>query len=95
VTGALPEAMNLAALADPEAVTAVYMGRRTFAALAARLIAAGLPPDTPALMAEEVSKPGQRFVSATVADLAEALREAPSRAVVMILYGALAEPRLP
>ena len=45
-------------------------------------------------MAENVSKDGQRMVSSTVADLGEALREAPSRAVVMILYGALGTPVL-
>ncbi len=94
VTGALPEEMNMAALADPEAVTCLYMGRRTFSKLAERLIAAGMPPETPALMAENVSKEGQRMVSSTVADLGEALREAPSRAVVMILYGALGTPVL-
>ncbi|MFX9343930.1 SAM-dependent methyltransferase, partial [Acinetobacter baumannii] len=49
VTGGLPTDLNWAALADPEATTVVYMGRRTFPALAAKLIAQGLAPDTPAL----------------------------------------------
>ena len=55
VTGQLPENLNMAALADPEATTVVYMGRRTFAAMAKLLIAHGLPADTPALLAEAVS----------------------------------------
>lgn len=93
VTGALPEALNLAALADPGAVTALYMGRRTFADLAARLIAAGLPPETPALIAEAISTPGQRIARMSVAALAEALADAPpTGAPAMILYGPLAEP---
>ena len=35
VTGALPEDLNMAALADPQATTVVFMGKRTFAELAA------------------------------------------------------------
>ncbi len=60
VTGGLPESTNMAALADPQATTVVYMGRRTFAGLAAQLIAHGLPADTPALLAEAVSTPDQQ-----------------------------------
>ncbi|MGB7269180.1 MAG: uroporphyrinogen-III C-methyltransferase, partial [Albidovulum sp.] len=47
VTGALPEDMNWAALADPQATTVIFMGKRTFAELSRRLQQAGLPPDTP------------------------------------------------
>src|SRR6056297_3355619 len=54
-TGALPEGLDLKALADPGATTVVYMGKRTFAALVQRLVAAGLPAGTPALYAESVS----------------------------------------
>lgn len=52
VSGELPSNLNWAALADPEATTVVYMGRRTFPTLAAKLIAHGLAPNTPALFAE-------------------------------------------
>jgi len=89
VTGALPEDLNLAALADAEATTAVYMGRRTFAELARRLIAAGLPPETPAMVAESVSKPDQAILRGTLAGLAQALAQAPGGAPALILYGAL------
>ncbi|SIS59354.1 uroporphyrinogen-III C-methyltransferase [Phaeovulum vinaykumarii] len=93
VTGALPEELNLAALADPQATTVVYMARRTFAELAARVIAAGLPPDTPALMAEGVSTPEQRLTRAPLADLAAQLRDTPAgpAAPAIVLYGALAD----
>lgn len=91
VAGRLPGDLDLAALADPRAVTAVFMGRRTFPELAARLIAAGLPPDTPALMVEDASLPGERRTRATVAALAEALAAtAPAPAPALILYGPLA-----
>ena len=92
VTGALPEGLNWAALADPAAVTAVFMARATFPALAAQLIASGLPPDTPALLAQGVSTPAQFLHRDTVAGLAVRLQgAAPDPAPTLILYGALAE----
>lgn len=92
VTGKLPEDLNLAALADAEATTVVYMGRRTFAELADMLIGAGLPGDTPAMMAEGVTTEGETLARSTVAELVERLRsEEPSRAPTLIFYGALAD----
>lgn len=92
VTGRLPEDLNLAALADADATTVVYMGRRTFADLAVMLIEAGLPGDTPALVAEGVTTEAEALARSTVAELVERLRaEAPSRAPTLILYGALAD----
>ncbi|WP_323041596.1 uroporphyrinogen-III C-methyltransferase [Gemmobacter sp.] len=91
VTGALPQGLNWAALADPAAVTAVFMARGTFPDLAARLIAHGLPADTPALLAQGVSTPQQAFWRGTVATLAVRLAGArPDPAPTLILYGALA-----
>ncbi|RZM24012.1 MAG: uroporphyrinogen-III C-methyltransferase, partial [Sphingomonas sp.] len=45
VTGDLPEQRNMAALADPDATTVVFMPKRTFPALATSLIEHGLSPD--------------------------------------------------
>jgi uroporphyrin-III C-methyltransferase len=92
ITGALPEGLNMAALADGAATTVVFMPRGTFPALARLLIGAGLPPDTPALLAEGVSTPDQRLTRATVAGLAAALEgQAPGGAPALILYGPLIE----
>ncbi len=92
LTGGLPEGLNWSALADPGCTTVVYMGRRTFPALAARLIAEGLPPDTPALLAEAVSTPGEVLARYTVASLAEHLAVADKSGVTLILYGPLSMP---
>ncbi|TMV87521.1 uroporphyrinogen-III C-methyltransferase [Thioclava sp. BHET1] len=93
VTGALPEGLNMAALADPAVVTAVYMGRRTFAEFAERLIAFGLSPETPALLAEGVSTPGQSLQFSDIATLRDRLRAAPPGLdPALILYGPLGEP---
>jgi len=93
VTGALPDSINMAALADPQATTVVYMGKRTFADLAARLIAAGLPAQTPALLAEAVSTPDQQISRHSLASLAAHLQDAQSPAPALIFYGPLAEFR--
>lgn len=89
-SGNLPPGLNLPALADPGATTVIYMGKRTFPALAAALVAHGLPPDTPALLAEAVSTPEQVLHRSTVADLARTLAEERSPLPGLILVGNLA-----
>ncbi|MGY4569376.1 uroporphyrinogen-III C-methyltransferase [Bradyrhizobium sp. USDA 3256] len=94
VTGELPADLNWAALADPEATTVVYMGRRTFPALAARLIAHGLAPDTPALLAESLGHADERLLRTTITALADRLMQAgAATAAAVILFGALAPER--
>ncbi|MGR7994484.1 uroporphyrinogen-III C-methyltransferase [Xanthobacter sp. ZOL 2024] len=89
--GRLPSDLDLPALADPKACTVVFMGQRTFPALAAALLAHGLPPDTPALLAEAVGTPEQALARLTVATLAERLATAVSAKPALIIYGPLAE----
>lgn len=91
ITGQLPTTLNWAALADPDATTVVYMGKRTFPALVAKLIEHGMAPDTPALLAESLGHPEERLVRTTIAELAVLLAEiatAPTAAV--IVFGPLA-----
>jgi len=77
------------ALADPHAVTVVYMGKRTFPELAARLIAVGMPADTPALLAESVGHADQRLLRTTIGRLGEQLAHESVTATAVILFGAL------
>ena len=90
VNGELPADLNWSALADPHAVTVVYMGKRTFPELAARLIAAGMPADTPALLAESVGHADQRLLRTTIGRLGEQLAHESVTATAVILFGALA-----
>jgi uroporphyrin-III C-methyltransferase len=90
VAGELPRDIDIDALADPGATTAVFMGRRTFPALAAALLARGLPAATPALLAEAVSTSEAAFWQGTVAGLAERLRDGAGTSPALILYGPLA-----
>lgn len=90
-SGALPKDLDLGALADAGACTVVFMGKRTFPALAAALMAQGLPPDTPAMLAEAVGTPEAAYTRSTVADLAAALADGISDKPALIFYGPLAE----
>ncbi|MEM6887332.1 MAG: uroporphyrinogen-III C-methyltransferase [Pseudomonadota bacterium] len=91
ISGALPEDLNLAALSDATATTVVFMGKRTFPQLATLLQEHGLPGDTPALLAENVSKPDQKLSIGTVADFARQLAVDVGQDPALILYGPLAE----
>lgn len=95
VTGKLPEGLNLAALADGQATTVVFMPKRTFPALWERLQDAGLSPQTPALLAENVTHADQRLLRATVAELAARLSaeaaQGGGQAPALVLYGPLAD----
>lgn len=90
VSGTLPPDLNWAALADPLATTVVFMGKRSFPALVAELVANGLPPDTPALLAESVGHPDQSLTRSTVTMLAQTLQNGTSSLPGLILYGPLA-----
>ncbi|WP_109313947.1 uroporphyrinogen-III C-methyltransferase [Ruegeria sp. AU67] len=91
VSGKLPDDLNLTALADPDATTVVFMGKRTFPLLVKALNEHGLPLETPALMAESVSTPDQVLHRSTVGELADKLGAEIGTAPALILYGPLAE----
>tara|TARA_B110000003_G_C16579260_1_gene507399 strand:+ start:642 stop:1388 length:747 start_codon:yes stop_codon:yes gene_type:complete len=91
VAGALPEDINLAAIADPQCTTVVYMPKRTFPKLAELLVANGLSPQTPALLAESVSTENENLYHSTLAELAEYLKQDPGPAPGLILIGPLAD----
>jgi uroporphyrin-III C-methyltransferase/precorrin-2 dehydrogenase/sirohydrochlorin ferrochelatase len=77
--GRLPDDLDWAALADPRATTAVYMGVKTLPILVERLLARGIAPDTPALFIESATRSNERIIAAPLADLpAAAAAENPS-----------------
>lgn len=89
--GQLPIDLNLPSLADPSATTIVFMGKSTFGQLQKQLEKHGLPPDTPALLAEAISTPQQTLTKTTVKALADQLEVEISTSPALILYGPLAE----
>lgn len=91
VTGALPADLNLAALADPTATTVIFMGKRTFGELALRLTGAGMPPETPAILAESVSTPAQKIIRGTLASMTDLIAAEAGDGPALILLGPLAD----
>jgi uroporphyrin-III C-methyltransferase/precorrin-2 dehydrogenase/sirohydrochlorin ferrochelatase len=67
--GRLPDDLDWQGLADPETTLVVYMGGRTAPRLAARLIAHGLAPTTPVVIAARLAKAEERHWSGTLESL--------------------------
>ena len=91
VKGNLPNDLNLSALTDPTATTAVFMGTRTFVELAKKLLLFGLPKNTPVIYAESVSTPTENIIRATIEELIYILQKKThlSKLPAIIIYGAL------
>lgn len=91
------EALDLdwASLADPQATLAVYMGKAAATEVSSRLIAAGLPPDTPVAMVENASLPDKCHFTTRLDLLPLAARTALGDGPALILIGsALGAARL-
>lgn len=85
--GKLPTTLDWRALSDPGATTVVYMAHRTLAELRDRLLAAGLPPQTPAFAMTSVSRETERRVESDVARLPEVLTAAGVEGPCLVLIG--------
>lgn len=74
-------------IARPGEVTAIYMGRKSARFIQGRLMMHGANPATPVSLCENVSRPDQRILPATLATLADVAAQLTGPAV--ILYGLL------
>ncbi len=84
----LPE-HDWSALARAGGTLAVYMGKRTLPLLAARLLAAGMAADTPAVAVENATLPNERRMPGTLAGLAELVAAAGLDGPTLVLIGAV------
>ncbi|AJY45062.1 siroheme synthase [Martelella endophytica] len=73
--GALPDDLDWRAIADPTTTTMFYMGGRTAGEISARLIAEGLSPETPVLIASNISRADEKRWHGTLAGLSEGMKE--------------------
>lgn len=80
------------ALADPEATLAVYMGKAAAPQVAAGLIAAGMPPDTPIALVENASLPEERQIVTRLDLLPLAARSSLGEGPAVILIGRAISP---
>jgi uroporphyrin-III C-methyltransferase / precorrin-2 dehydrogenase / sirohydrochlorin ferrochelatase len=94
-TGDLPQTLDWQSLADPDATTVIYMGRRTMAAYLAKAIQAGLPHAMPARFVINASRPTETIIegeaSTIAARVAACIVEGPG---VLLLGHALAASRM-
>jgi uroporphyrin-III C-methyltransferase len=82
-----PLELDWAALADPAATLAFYMGRGAAADIARHLIANGLDPALPVLIASDVSLASECLVHTRLDLLALAIDQAPGAGPALILVG--------
>ncbi len=75
------------ALAASGGTIAAYMASRTFGAMSASLIAAGMSAATPAVVVENASRPNEAHVFATLGTLAERLAGRPVGGPALVLIG--------
>ncbi len=80
-------ASGWAALADPEATVALYMGRDSAGEAARRLIAEGRAPSTPSIAVENASRPDARLVRARLDELGDAVANAGCTGPVLLVIG--------
>jgi uroporphyrin-III C-methyltransferase/precorrin-2 dehydrogenase/sirohydrochlorin ferrochelatase len=71
--GILPRDLDWRGLADPATTLIVYMGGRTAASLAERLLTEGLAPATPVIVAEALTRPEESLFATTLAALADGI----------------------
>jgi uroporphyrin-III C-methyltransferase/precorrin-2 dehydrogenase/sirohydrochlorin ferrochelatase/uroporphyrin-III C-methyltransferase len=79
--------LNWDSLADPDTTLVVYMGLAALPKISRRLMAAGLPPDTPAAAISSGTTPGQTLCRGTLADLPAKTAGALLKAPVLIVIG--------
>lgn len=82
--GTLPE-MDWRACADHKTTLMVYMGGRTAGALAERLIAEGMAPETPVVAVQSISRPQEQRTSMSLKTLMSTTLEA--QAPILICIG--------
>ncbi|MDG1119146.1 MAG: siroheme synthase CysG [Flavimaricola sp.] len=75
------------ALARPGEVAAIYMGKKTARFIQGRLLMHGADPATPVTVVENVSRPDQRILATTLAQLEPTLTEARLTGPALTFYG--------
>ena len=90
VTGHLQDGrsgQNWQALAQSGTTLVIYMGMKHLASITSELLAAGMPPDTPAAAIQNGSLPQQRHVTSTLSLLVTAVQQAGLASPVIIVVG--------
>ena len=71
--GVLPQSLDWPALADSATTSIYYMSRRTLPEIVERLIAEGMSPTAPAIIAGDLGRPGEQIWHGTIGEAVEAV----------------------
>ncbi len=85
--GKLPPDIDWTSLADPAVTTVVYMPIKTLPELVANALGAGLDASTPAVAIERATRPDERVIATTIADLPSRLAAEPPTGPVIVMIG--------
>ncbi len=91
VDGRLPDDIEWSSVTDPSATTVIYMPSRTLAEFSATAIARGLDGATPAVAIVNTTRPDERVLVATIAELPARLAAAPPDGPVVVMIGVVLE----
>jgi uroporphyrin-III C-methyltransferase / precorrin-2 dehydrogenase / sirohydrochlorin ferrochelatase len=86
--GRLPDDLNVSALADPHATTAVYMPLGTLGCLVRRLSEAGVEAARPVSAVFNATRPNEQVVSGTLATIISLVRGLEGTGPCLVLVGA-------
>lgn len=86
-TTPVDERYEWAQLADEKTTLVIYMGLGTLPDLAAGLVAAGLPADTPAVAVQDGTTPTQRVVASRLDELPQAVEAERLRSPTLVVIG--------
>ncbi|MEG3092058.1 uroporphyrinogen-III C-methyltransferase [Sphingomonas sp. PB1R3] len=91
-----PLSLDWSALAAPDATLAVYMGRAAAPEIARQLIAAGMPAETPVMIAVNISLPTERLITGRLDALGFLTRTIGHKDPALLLIGeAVGARRIP
>src|SRR5262249_41946614 len=85
--GRLPADLDLTALADPGATTAVYMPLSTLPSLIGRLREAGVEPSRPVCAVFNATRTDERFVDGSIATIVDRLDQAGETGPCVLIVG--------
>jgi uroporphyrin-III C-methyltransferase/precorrin-2 dehydrogenase/sirohydrochlorin ferrochelatase len=85
--GRLPADIDWQSLADPTATTIIYMPGKTIRELADTALAHGLAGDTPTIAVASATRPEQKVITGTIANIADRLRLAAPTGPLLVMIG--------
>ena len=86
--GELPQTLDWSDLADPATTTIYYMSRGTLPQIAERLLAHGMSPHVPSIVAADVGRRGESIWRGTLAEAGAMVEALPADAAMLFATGA-------